>query len=250
MAAIKMEDLVSLEAEHGLSDDGLSYQHRCSRITAVLKGEDWTPPVVVSEPKRGNIITPRAPGLTDGVRNHPLFGKKLLIAPLLANDKNRMISYEENVGHEIDVNEVNAGEMLYDMPKDTQRMVGDYEVVRENKNKPVMAKSHVPKTGVELSYTVGKGLPGIPVARGVKGATGYLWSFKSCLIPVGDTMVQFHGLKTLIAQIAPELLPKFSGSPMMQYVDGFTLVASIPMTEALLKAYKREALKDERLGLL
>ena len=46
MTAIKKEELERLEEQYGLSPDGLTYQHRCSRITAYMTGhgEEWEPP--------------------------------------------------------------------------------------------------------------------------------------------------------------------------------------------------------------
>ena len=47
MAAIKKEELEKLEAEFGLEPGDLTYQHRCSRITAYMEGRggEWQPPV-------------------------------------------------------------------------------------------------------------------------------------------------------------------------------------------------------------
>ena len=62
--------------------------------------------------------------------------------------------------------------------------------------------------------------------------------------------MQVFGLKTLIEQIYPELLPKFSGKPRMKFIDAVTLAADIPLTEALLKEHRRKELQDKRLGLV
>ena len=70
------------------------------------------------------------------------------------------------------------------------------------------------------------------------------------MIQVGDTLIQVYGLKTLIETVYPELLVKFSGKPMMDYVDGVTLVASIPLTDALLKEQRIKELANEKAGLV
>ena len=249
MAAIKKDDLEKLKSEYGLSDDDLTYQQRCSRITAVQKGESWVKPQP-SEPRRSSVA-PVKPTTPTGaaVRNHPLFGKKILITPLLIEDQNRYLTYEEVVGHEIVVSEASAGEMIHSNDE-LDRVVADYEVRSENKSRPVVATACVPKSGQEISITFGKGIPGVPVVRGNDGQTGYLWAYPSQRRQIGDTIIQLHGLKTLITQIYPELLPKFSGKPVMSYIDGLVLVASIPQTEAILKAHRRQELQDAKLGLV
>ena len=95
---------------------------------------------------------------------------------------------------------------------------------------------------------IGKEL--VPVVRGNDRQRGYIWSFPTHMRQYGDTMIQIYGLKTLITQIYPELLPKFSGKPVMMYVDGLVLAASIPQTDAILKEHRRKELQDARLGLV
>lgn len=249
MAAIKKEELVRLETEHGLTEGGLTYQQRCSRITAVMKGEEWNLPVA-PEPRRASV-TPRSAVSPAGtaVRNHPLFGKKILITPMLIEDENRYLTYEEKVGHEIIVSEAAAGEKLQGNDN-LDRVVADYDIHTVNRSRPVIAKSCIPKTGQEISITFGRGLPGVPIVKGNDGQTGYIWAFPSQRRQIGDTMIQLHGLKTLITQIYPELLPKFSGKPVMMYIDGLVLAASIPQTEAVLKSHRRQELQDAKLGLV
>lgn len=128
-------------------------------------------------------------------------------------------------------------------------MVGDYEILREDRSKPVYAKTTFPKIGTEISFTPGLHKMPVPVVRGNDGQTGYLWSFPTQLVQVEDTMIQLFGLKTLITQLAPELLPKFSGKPIMSYIDGVTLAASIPLTDAEWEKWRRQKLIDERAGI-
>ena len=94
---------------------------------------------------------------------------------------------------------------------------------------------------------IGKEL--VPVVRGNSGERGYIWSFPSQVVQVEDSLIQLYGLKTLIQNVFPELLPKFSGKPIMSYIDGVTLAANIPLTEALLKEQTRKELIDERAGI-
>lgn len=248
MAAIPMEQLEALERKYHLSADGLTYQLRCSRIAAHQKGQPWEAPER-PEVKRGTIE--HAPltrqNATEPLTKHPLFGVKLIITPKMVPDKNRAITFEEPVGHDIEVEEMSAGSLLYAAPEDVDRIVGDYKIIRENPNSVVMAKTHLPKTGQELSFTIGKDL--VPVVEGNDGQRGYIWSLPPHMRQYGDTMIQLYGLKTLITAVAPELLEKFSGKPVMSYVDGLTLVASIPQTDAILKEYRRKELRDVQLGL-
>lgn len=242
MSAIKKEELERLEAEHGLSPDGLTYQYRCSRITAIMKGEKWVPPV--SKPKRsvGNGLTGKS-----NIKNHPLYGKRLLITPMMTPDAKRNIAYDEPLGPELVVRDVDAGERIYGQPESVQQMVGDYEVVQVDKTKQVVAKTTFPKIGTEISLCIGKEL--VPVVRGNSGERGYIWSFPTQVVKYGDTLIQLYGLKTLIENVFPELLEKFSGKPIMSYIDGVTLAANIPMTEALIKQQTRKELIDERAGI-
>ena len=246
MAAIKKEELERLEAEYGLDAGDLTYQHRCSRITAYMEGhgEEWKPPVKEKKKATG-------PHTERFNKQHPLFGKRILITPLMRPDKNRNIAYDEPVGPEITLHEYNAGEMIYGAAEDVQRMVGDYVIDRVDKTKQVMAKTTFPKIGTEISITLGVDL--VPVVRGNDNKRGYIWSFPTKLLQTefeGEMYnLQVYGLKTLIRQIYPELEPQFSGKPMMDYIDGVTLAASIPQTHALLKKHIREERMAEKAGL-
>lgn len=253
MSAIKKEELERLEREHGLEPDGLSYQHRCSRITAYLKGkgESWSVPTKdeKSTPAMPEVVVHEEKPDDEGFNaNHPLFGKRILITPLMVPDAKRAVAFDEPLGPEIEVREFNAGERIYGAEKDVERMVGDYDIVRVDHTKQVVAKTTFPKVGTEISWMIGKEL--VPVVRGNDGKRGYLWSTPTRTVQVEDTIIQIYGLKTLIRQIYPELEPKFSGKPMMDYVDGVTLVASIPQTHALLKEHRRKELLDAKAGLV
>jgi len=247
MTAIKKEELAKLEEEYGLEAGDLSYQHRCSRIAAVMKGEDWEPPKK-PEPKQAAPEPKRKGGVTRSrVERHPLYGKRLLITPLMTPDAKRNLAYDEPLGPEIVVNEYDAGKQLYDKPESVTNMVGDYEIVRRDESRQVIAKTTFPKIGTEISWMLGREL--VPVVRGNDGKRGYIWSFPTQVVQVEDTLIQLYGLKTLIESVYPELLPKFSGKPMMTYIDGVTLCADIRMTEALLKETARKELIDERAGI-
>lgn len=239
MAAIPKEELEQKEQYYGLEEDGLTYQQRCSRIAAYDKGEgdDWVKPESKEKPKYSTDI-----------KQHPLYGKRLFITPLMVPDKNRNVYFEEKIGHEIQVSEVHAGELLHGQPEDIDRMVGDYKLVHEDKSRPIMAKTTFPKIGTEISWLFGKEI--CPTVRGNDGQRGYLWSFPTSMLQFDDTLVQVYGLKTLITAVYPELLQKFSGKPMMSYIDGVTLVASIPLTNALLKEQKRKEMLDAKAGLI
>ena len=243
MAAIPKKELEELEEQYGLTEDGLTYQQRCSRIAATQKGEEWQAPEKKEDPKRGTLAQK-----TGDAKPHPLFGKRLLISPLMTPDKNRNIYYDEPIGPDIEVEEVSAGAALWGQSEDVDRMVGDYRIVKTNPNRIVTAKTTLPKTGQEISWLLGKEI--VPVVRGNDGQRGYLWTIAPHLRQFGDTMIQIYGLKTLIMQVYPELLPKFSGKPVMMYVDGLVLAASIPMTDAILKEHRRKELQDARLGLV
>ena len=246
MAAIKMEELEKLEAEYGLEPDGLTYQHRCSRITAYQNGEgdSWEPP----EKKAKAMPKPNTTRLMAG---HPLFGKRILITPLMTPDANRNLAFDEVLGPEMIVHEYNAGEAIYGAAKDVERMVGDYVIERVDNTKRVIAKTTFPKIGTEISMRLGSDL--VPVVRGNDNKRGYIWSFPTQLANIeynGEPYtIQLYGLKTLIRQTFPELEPEFSGKPMMDYIDGVTLAASIPQTHALLKKHIREEAMAEKAGL-
>lgn len=235
MSAIKKEELEQLEKQYGLTPDGLTYQLRCSRIAAVMKGEQWSKP----EPAKPVNSDPH---------KHPLYGKKLLLTPMMVPDAKRNLAFDEVVGHEIIVREANAGELIYGAKEDVDRMMGDYILVSENRAKPIVAKTTFPKIGTEISWVLGKQL--CPVVRGNDGQTGYLWSYPTSCVMVEDTIIQVYGLKTLITNVYPELLTKFSGKPMMSYIDGVTLAASIPLTNALLKEKHTKELANAKAGLI
>lgn len=245
MAAIKKDELEKLEAEYGLDPDGLSYQHRCSRITAYMHGEEWKPPV---KEQKAAAHDPKTKSFG---REHPLFGRKILITPLMIPDAKRNLAFDEKLGPEIEVRDYNAGEAIYGAAEDVQRMVGDYEIVRVDHSKQVVAKTTFPKIGTEISIRPGVDL--VPVVRGNDNKTGYIWSFPTQLVTtiMGDESytIQVYGLKTLIRSVYPELEPEFSGKPMMDYIDGVTLAASIPQTHALLKKHIREERMAEKAGL-
>lgn len=249
MAAISKKDLEALEAEYGLSEDDLTYQQRLSRITKVQKGEEWEVNSIKKETKRGmdeHATLEVSPA--DQLKNHPLYGKTLLMTPLMTPDKNRAIYYDEPVGPDIQVEEVSAGAALYGASDDVDRMAADYKIIKKDNSRKVMAKTSIPKIGQEITYTIGKDL--VPVVRGNDRQRGYVWAMPTHMRQVGDTMVQIMGLRTLITTVYPELLPKFSGKPTMMYVDGNVLAASIPMTEAILKEHRRKELQDDKLGLV
>ena len=249
MAAIKKEELERLEAEYGLEPDDLTYQHRCSRITAYMEGhgEDWKPPVK----EKKEPAKPTVERYAQGSRKHPLYGKRILITPLMVPDAKRNLAFDEMLGPEVVVRDYNAGEAIYGKAEDVQRMVGDYEIVKVDHSKRVVAKTTFPKIGTEISIMPGQDL--VPVVRGNDHKRGYIWSFPTQIIKVeheGELYaLQVYGLKTLIRQVAPKLEPKFSGKPMMDYIDGVTLAASIPQTHALLDEYFRQERMAEKAGL-
>lgn len=247
MAAIKKEELEKLEAEYGLEPGDLTYQHRCSRITAYQegRGDEWVPPV---KEKKAAI---KKPSTKKFENRHPLYGKRLLITPMMIPDAKRNLAFDEELGPEIIVHDYNAGEAIYGAAEDVQRMVGDYDIVRVDHTKKVVAKTTFPKIGTEISMQLGIDL--VPVVRGNDNKRGYIWSFPTQVLQVefeGEIYnIQVYGLKTLIRQIYPELEPNFSGKPMMDYIDGVTLAASIPQTHALLKKHIREERMAEKAGL-
>lgn len=241
MSAIKKEELEKLEAEYGLEPDGLSYQYRCSRIASVMKGEQWEPP---AKPKPRKAAQPAQ----NTISSHPLYGKTILITPMMRPDAKRNLAFDEELGPEITVKEFEAGEHIYGAPEDVTQMVGDYEIVHRDTSKKVIAKTTFPKIGTEITFTIGRDL--VPVVRGNSGERGYIWSFPTKPIQIGDTLIQIYGLKTLIQQVFPELLGRFSGKPLMSYIDGVTLAANIPMTEALIKEQQRKERIDAQAGII
>jgi hypothetical protein len=252
MAAISKADLEILERKHGLEEDGLTYQQRLSRITKIQRGESWEPTEKKSDQRRTieqatQVRKPKRLSPTEAFQQHPLYGKRLLITPMMVPDKNRSLYFDEPLGHEIEVEEVSAGKLLYDRGEEVDRMVGDYRIISENKNKIITAKTTLPKSGQEISWKIGHEI--VPVVKGNDGQRGYIWSFPTHTRQFGDTMIQLYGLKTLITQIYPELLQRFSGKPVMMYVDALVLAASIPLTDAILKEHRRKELQNARLGL-
>lgn len=249
MAAIKKEELEKLEAKYGLYPGDLTYQHRCSRITAYMegRGDSWRPP----EKEERQKIEPQKPTTKKFDKRHPLHGMKVLITPMMTPDKNRNLAYNETIGPNVVVHEARAGEMIYGAPEDVDRMVGDYVIERIDKEDVVKAKTTFPKIGTEISIQLGVDL--VPVVRGNDNKRGYIWSFPTQLIQVEYEnelyTLQVYGLKTLIRQIYPELESQFSGKPMMDYIDGVTLAASIPQTHALLKKHIREERIAEKAGI-
>lgn len=258
MAAIKKEELERLEQQYGLSEDGLTYQHRCSRITAMMKGEEWEPPIKEApapQQTNGGIVSGHLP------KSHPLYGQRILITPMMRPDKDRVLAYDEPLGPEIVVDEYNAGEQIYEASKEVQRMVGDYVIKHVDETKQVVAKTTFPKIGTEISWCIGKEL--VPVVYGNDRQRGYIWSFPTSVmeVPTGriledgsieTSIVQLYGLKTLLRMTYPELEQMFSpqrNKSLMYYVDGVTLVASIPQTHAILKDHFRKELMAEKAGL-
>lgn len=244
MTAMKKEELERLEAEHGLQPDGLSYQHRCSRIAAVMRGEQWEKPRK-SKPRKA-MKSDQIPAEND-IRNHPLYGKKILITPLMTPDAKRNLAYDEVLGPELVVRDFEAGEHIYGAPEDVTQMVGDYEIVHRDTTKNVVAKTTFPKIGTEITYTIGKDL--VPVVRGNSGERGYIWAFPTKPVQIGDTIIQLYGLKTLIQQVFPNLITRFSGKPLMTYIDGITLAANIPMTHAIIQEEQRKERIDAQAGI-
>lgn len=251
MTAIKKEELERLEAEHGLSEDGLSYQHRCSRITAVMKGEEWTPPKKKEQRATEDVVsslvgkTGPSGETISRPEQHPLYGKRILITPMMTPESKRFMTYDEPLGPLIETEDYNAGKAIYNQAEDVQRMVGDYEITNIDNTQQVVAKSSVPKVNTEISFQVGKDL--VPVVRGNDGQRGYIWSLPSQTIQVEDTLIQLYGLKVLITSIYPELLEKFKNK--LVYIDGVTLAAPIPFTQATLSEHRRQVMIDERAGV-
>ena len=246
MAALKKEELERLEAEHGLTPDGLSFQYRCSRIAAVQRGEEWEPPK--PRPKKSTLSRHEGDTMTQtDVRSHPLYGKRILITPMMRPDAKRNLAFDELLGPEMEVRDFEAGEHIYGEPENVTQMVGDYEIKAIHRDKRVVAKTTFPKVGTEISWCIGKEL--VPVVRGNDNQRGYIWSFPTSCIQVGNTLIQVYGLKTLIQQVFPELIPRFSGKPLMTYIDGVTLAANIPMTEALIREQQRKERIDARAGI-
>lgn len=249
MAAIKKEELEKLEAKYGLYPGDLTYQHRCSRITAYMegRGESWRPP----EKENRQQMEPPKPTTKKFDNRHPLHGMYVLITPGIKPDKNRNLAYGEVLGPNVEHHEANAGEMIYGAREDVERMVGDYVIDRVDYDNPVIAKTTLPKIGTEIKIQLGVDL--VPVVTGNDGKRGYIWSFPTRLIQVEHDnelfTLQVYGLKTLIRQVYPELEPQFSGKPMMDYIDGVTLAASIPQTHALLKKHIREERVAEKAGI-
>lgn len=267
MTAPSKETVAAWEAERGFGEDGLSYQLRCSRYAAYKRSEEegqaWSAEGT-KEPQRQQAPvvlqaqSQRRKTMAEAAKESPVYGKMLYISPLMKTDKNRYQEYDEPVGPEMEVEEANAGELLYNKDKSVQREVADYIITKTNPHKQTIARSHIPKINTEITYTCGKDL--VPVARGNNGETGYMWIFPSGLFPVYNnidevdnsadlTFVQLLGLKTLIQQHAPELLEQFTGEHIIKMLDGVTMVADIPQTIAILKKHARQERRDVAAGI-
>jgi len=254
MPAPKKKVIAAFEAQHGLEEGDLTYQQRHQRMSAMEKGEDWFPNTTVTVKKRSSLDP--LTKMKQDAKTHPLQGYKILIAPKMIPDAKRIMGYDEPLGPEIEVELAHAGEMINASAEDTERMVGDYKVTHVSKDRILYAKTTFPKIGTEMSITIGDPLPGVVVIEGNKGERGYLWSLKSQVVPVEDkqgkhiTMVQLHGLKTMITHAFPHLLSEFSGKQgkvPMSAIDGVSLVAAIPQTLALLQQARREKLRDAQI---
>lgn len=245
MAAPKKSDVEKLEKENGLDVGDLTWPQRCSRFTAYKEGVPWLMPE--TEPRATTTVSKLDP--REAAKKHPLYGRTILLTPLMKPDQNQHVYYDEVVGHEIEVEEIDAGALLYDKSEKVENLHGTYQIIREDKGKPVIARTTLPKIGTEL--TIKPGFDLVPVVRGNDRQRGYIWSFPSQVIQIGDTMIQLHGLKTLIQNIYPELLldETFKGKPGMMYIDGVTLAASIPYVTGVLKKKAREERRDVKAGL-
>lgn len=249
MAAIKKELLEAIEAEHGLKPGDLTYPQRCSRAAAYQQGrgalwsvedtDGWKKSQAEIEKKQRDI------------KNSPLYKKKILITPKMVPDKDRALYVDEELGYDMEVDEMDAGSAIQGAGEGVDRMFQDYSIRRVSKDHKVVAKTWVPKINTEISYTLGEDI--VPVVEGNDGQRGYIWSYPSRVLPVdvdGEIhYVQVYGLKTLIESIYPELLDEFQGPKIMHYCDGVTLAAGIPQTKALLKQHRRKQLQDKKLGL-
>jgi hypothetical protein len=172
MAAISKDKLAAMEVENGLTEDGLTYQQRLARISKVQKGEAWEIPKA-PEPKRGTIESAPTRSKATPLNTHPLFGKRLLITPMMTMDKNRALYFDEPVGPHIEVEEVSAGAMMYGAADDVDRISADYKIIKRDPSREIMAKTSIPKSGQEISWEMGKEL--VPVVRGNDGQRGYVW---------------------------------------------------------------------------
>ncbi len=261
MSAISKEELEKLEREHGLEPDGLTYQHRCSRIAAVQKGEEWVPPV--KEPRRQEPVTIRPKD--DGedlmfkpmLKDHPehwLYNKEILISPGMYPDKNRNLTFDEPIGHSIVVKEINAGEGIYGAPEDVDRLFGDYEIIREDKSKIEYAKTWLPKVNSHIVWNPTKDIVPRVYAPDGKQLHGLLWlsPMRSFRIANPDNpkevaMLYYCGLKQLIEQAMPELLPKFKDKARI--VDANVTVMDANYVRAVLREHRRKLLLDAQAGL-
>ena len=244
MPALKKEKLEQLEAKFGLEPGDLTYQHRCQRIAAVQKGEQWPPADQPVQSKRAA----QPVNMAEAAKQHPIYGQRLIITPMMTPRADQDFYYKEVVGHEMDVEEFHAGSIMAESPENVDRIHGEYKIVHEDTSEPVIAKTIMPKIGTEITWDPSTEL--CPVVRGNDRQRGYLWSIHRHLRQYGDTMIQVQGLRDLIYSSCPELLPKFKEPGMLFMVDGVTRAASIPMVDAMLKEYKRKELQDVRLGLV
>jgi hypothetical protein len=203
-----------------------------------LNGKEWKKPEKKERKAMPKKHEEQKKPATNDIKSHPLYGKRILISPLMTPDAKRNLAYDEVLGPELIVREFEAGEHIYGAPEDVTQMVGDYVIERRDTTKNVVAKTTFPKIGTEISWCIGKEL--VPVVRGNSGERGYIWSFPTKTAQIGDTIIQLYGLKTLIQQVFPELIPRFSGKPIMSYIDGITLAANIPLTEALIREQQRK----------
>lgn len=239
MVAIKKAELEELEQKHGLEEDGLTYQQRVSRITAYEKGEDWVKPEK-PEPKRP---------LIKDIKESKWYGKKIIITPMMRPDAKRNLAFDEDLGPEMVVSEVNAGERIQGAPEDLDRMVSNYTIQKVFEDRRTYGKTTFPKIGTEISYTPGKDI--VPVVTGNDGQKGYIWAMAPTTFYADeDTAFTVYGLRNIIEQLYPELLPRFSGKPVMRYVDALTLAADIPLTNAILKEHRSKVLQQQKLGLI
>lgn len=270
MVAIKKDELVKLEEKYGLEEDGLTYQLRCSRITAYQKGEgeSWSPPqneprkVTVATATREVPIIPKGTFREDmfsAVRKHPLYGKPILISPLMKGNVNRSIAYDEELGPEMEVVELDAGEELNKKgDNSSEKLVVDYEILGISKTKTVTAQATLPKVNTEITYTIQEGyLPGVPIVRGADGKRGYLWNMERRLAQVEDCMIEMMGLRQLLSRTPgwAGIIRNFDNKKeeyrnVMVYIDAVTYTADIYKTHQIIDDWRRKKQVDAKAGLI
>ena len=237
MPAMKKDKLEELEKEYGLSEDGLSYQHRCSRIAAYQqgKGELWHGPVK-KEPRTINF------------KKHPLYGIKLMLTPLMTPDANRALAYDEDLGPEIVTADADAGETI-SKDQQAQRMFKDYDIVYVNEKKRITAKTTFPKIGTEITFRPGIDL--CPVVRGNDGQTGYLWSFPATDYNFErdgeEYLVRIYGLKGMIRQTMPSI--ESSLVERLIYIDGVTAAVNIQDAHRIIQREAERERVNEKVGV-